>query len=56
MTLMKMRENGCVYVRSVSVRFQFLEQGRYLFVKTIDPDELLEIAIALQVGPWIRGL
>jgi hypothetical protein len=39
-----------VYVRAVPVRFYFLEQGIYLFVKTIDPDELLEICYCLAGG------
>ena len=51
MTLVKISKNGCVYVRSVPVRFYFLEQRRYLFVKTVGPDELLEIHYCFAGGP-----
>lgn len=40
-------ENGCVRVRSVPVRFYFLGHRSYLFIKTIDPDELPEIHYCL---------
>lgn len=37
-------------VRSVPVRFYFLEQRSYFFIKTIDPDELPEIHYCLAGG------
>lgn len=50
MATVTMSENRCVRVRSVPVRFYFLEHRSYLFIKTIDPDELLEIHYCLAGG------
>lgn len=43
-------ENCRVCVRSVPVRFYFLGHRSYLFIKTIDPDEVLEIHYCLVGG------